>query len=30
MKAVTYTYRISTSAKPEETFAYISDLPRHK
>jgi hypothetical protein len=29
MKAVTYTYRISTSAKPEMAFAYISDLPRH-
>jgi len=29
MKAVTYTYRISTSAKPDVAFAYISDLTRH-
>jgi hypothetical protein len=29
MKTVTYTYRISTSAKPETAFAYISDLTRH-
>jgi len=29
MKAVTYTYRISTSAKPEVTFAYIPDLTHH-
>ena len=29
MKAVTYTYRITTSAKPEAAFTYISDLTRH-
>ena len=29
MKAVTYTYRITTHAKPEAVFAYISDLTRH-
>jgi hypothetical protein len=29
MKRVTYTYRISTGANPEVTFAYISDLTRH-
>jgi hypothetical protein len=29
MKTVTYTYRISTSSKPEAAFAYISDLTRH-
>ena len=29
MKTVTYTYRISTSVKPEVAFAYISDLTRH-
>ena len=29
MKTLSYTYRISTSAKPEAAFAYISDLTRH-
>lgn len=29
MKAVTYTYRITTSTKPDTAFAYISDLTRH-
>jgi len=29
MKTVTYTYRITTSANPEVTFTYISDLTRH-
>src|SRR6185503_21268493 len=29
MKAVTYTYRIATSAKSETAFTYISDLTRH-
>jgi len=29
MKAVSYTYPITTNAKPEAAFAYISDLTRH-
>jgi len=29
MKALTHTYRILTSAKPDIAFAYISDLTRH-
>lgn len=29
MKTLSYTYRISTSAKPEVAFAYIADLTRH-
>ena len=29
MKTLSYTYRISTSAKPDIAFAYISDLTRH-
>ena len=29
MKTLSYTYRISTSAKPEAVFAYIADLTLH-
>ena len=29
MKTISYTYRISTSAKPDIAFAYISDLTHH-
>jgi len=29
MKTVSYTYRVSTSVKPEVAFEYISDLTRH-
>lgn len=29
MQATSYTYRITTSTKPDVTFTYISDLTRH-
>ena len=29
MKTVTYTYRISVTAKPDVVFAYVADLTRH-
>jgi len=29
MRTISYTYRISTSAKPELAFEYIADLTRH-